>query len=193
MKKQHTIVIAGAGGIAEAAGLLLMEWSAIPPTLFIGNRTFSKAVKVAEWISKGTTNLCKVKAFHLPEEGITNEMKEILLQSDLILDCLPGSMAPKIAQFAKDFQLHYVNLTEYVAETNQIIDLAKNTQTGFILQTGLAPGYIDLLAHHLFQQFCKDFDVDKVAKLEFKVGIKKSKAICLSDYCLRLARRSGVK
>ena len=182
MKKQHTIIIAGAGGIAEAAGLLLMEWSAIPPILFIGNRTFSKAVKVAEWIAKGTSTPCKVNAFHLPEEGITDEMQEIFHQSNLILDCLPGIIAPKIAQFAKDFHLHYANLTEYVAETNQIMDLAKDAQTGFVLQTGLAPGYIDLLAHHLFQQFCNDFDVKKVDKLEFKVGALTNHAVAPHYY-----------
>ena len=110
MKQQHTIVIAGAGGIAEAAGLLLMEWSEVTPTLFIGNRTYSKAVKVAKWIAEGTSTPCKVNSFHLPENGLTEEMKEIFLQSDIILDCLPGIMAPKIAQFAKEFHLHYDKL-----------------------------------------------------------------------------------
>jgi hypothetical protein len=38
----------------------------------------------------------------------------------------PGSAAPRIAQFAKDFKLHYTNLTEYVAETEEIIALSKN-------------------------------------------------------------------
>jgi hypothetical protein len=38
------------------------------------------------------------------------------------------------------------------------------------LQTGLAPGYIDLLANGLFQQFCTDFKVDSVTNLELKVG-----------------------
>jgi shikimate 5-dehydrogenase len=47
MKKHFNIIIAGAGGIAEAVGLLLMEWSEVTPSLFIGNRTLSKAQKVA--------------------------------------------------------------------------------------------------------------------------------------------------
>lgn len=170
MKKHHTIIIAGAGGIAEAVGLLLMEWSEVAPTLFIGDRTHSKAKKVAHWIQEGTTKSGFIQDFHLAENGLTDEMKAILRQGDIILDCLPGSQAPRIAQFAKYFNLHYANLTEYVAETEEIIALAKDAKTGFILQTGLAPGYIDLLANGLFQQFCKDFEVDKVDKLEFKVG-----------------------
>ena len=182
MKKHHTIIIAGAVGIAEAVGLLLMEWSAVTPTIFIGDRTHSKAKKVAHWIHEGTTKNGSVEDFHLAEEGLTDKMKTILLQGDIILDCLPGSQAPRIAQFAKDYNLHYANLTEYVTETQEIIALAKNAKTGFVLQTGLAPGYIDLLANGLFQQFCQDFGVDEVDKLEFKVGALTNHAVAPHYY-----------
>ena len=182
MNKHYNIIITGAGGIAEAAGLLLMEWSAVPPTIFIGNRTLSKALKVARWIEEGTTKPCSVKAFHLPEEGLTEEIKEILGQGNVLLDCLPGSLAPKIAKLAKDFHLHYANLTEYVAETTEIMALAKDATTGFVLQTGLAPGYINILANLLFQQFCSDFEVDKVDKLELKVGALTDHAVAPHYY-----------
>jgi saccharopine dehydrogenase-like NADP-dependent oxidoreductase len=182
MKKHHTIIIAGAGGIAEAVGLILMEWSTVAPTIFIGDRSLSKAQKVAQWIQEGTTKNGSIQDFHLAENGLTEEMKAILNQGDIILDCLPGSQAPRIAQFAKDYNLHYANLTEYVAETGQIIALAKDAKTGFILQTGLAPGYIDLLANGLFQQFCKDFEVDAADKLEFKVGALTNHAVAPHYY-----------
>jgi saccharopine dehydrogenase-like NADP-dependent oxidoreductase len=182
MKKHHNIIIAGAGGIAEAVGLLLIEWSEETPSLFIGNRTLSNAKKVAEGIITATTKPCSVQDFHLPENGLTDEMKVIFEQGDIILDCLPGSQAPKLARFAKDFNLHYANLTEYVAETDEIIALAKGAQTGFILQTGLAPGYIDLLANGLFQQFCNDFGVHQVDKLEFKVGALTNHAVAPHYY-----------
>ncbi|MFV8345854.1 saccharopine dehydrogenase family protein [Flavobacterium sp. ZB4P13] len=182
MKKHHNIIVAGAGGIAEAVGLLLMEWSEVPPTLFIGDRTHSKAKKVARWIEEGTTKSYSVTGFHLAEKGLTEEMTAILRQGDIILDCLPGSQAPRIAQFAKDFNLHYANLTEYVSETEEIMTLAKDAKTGFVLQTGLAPGYIDLLANGLFQQFCIDFGVDKVDKLEMKVGALTNHAVAPHYY-----------
>jgi len=182
MNRHCNIIIAGAGGIAEAAGLLLMDRSNVPPTLFIGNRTLSKAQKVAQWIATGITKPCSVNAFHLPEKGITAEMKEILGQGDVLLDCLPGNLAPKMARLAKDFRLHYANLTEYVAETNEIRALAKDASTGFILQTGLAPGYINILAIHLFEQFCCDFVVDKVDKLELKVGALTNHAVAPHYY-----------
>jgi len=182
MNKHYNIIIAGAGGIAQAAGLLLMEWSEVPPTVFIGNRTLSKAMKVARWIEEGTTKPSFIRAFHLPGQGLTEEVKEILSQGDVLLDCLPGSLAPKMAMLAKDFQLHYANLTEYVAETAEIMALAKDANTGFVLQTGLAPGYINILANHLFQQFCSDFKVDKVDKLEMRVGALTEHAVAPHYY-----------
>jgi len=170
MKAHYNVIIAGAGGIAEAVGLLLAEWSTRSPTIYIGNRTLSKAQKVAKWIEDGTTKSVKVHPFLLQEQGLSDAMQTIFKKGDILLDCLPGSLAPKMAQFAKDFQMHYANLTEYVAETEAIIRLAKDATKGFVLQTGLAPGYINVLAHHLFQKFCADFKVNKVDQLVMKVG-----------------------
>lgn len=182
MNKHFNIIIAGAGGIAEAVGLILAEWSKVTPTLFIGNRRLSKAQRVAKWIEEGNSKNCQAKGFLLPEEGLPDEMKDILENGDILLDCLPGSLAPKMAQIAKDFHLHYANLTEYVAETNDIISLANNAKTGFVLQTGLAPGYIDVLAHKLFLDFCKNHKVNTVDKLEFKVGALTDHAIAPHYY-----------
>jgi saccharopine dehydrogenase-like NADP-dependent oxidoreductase len=182
MKKQHHIIIAGAGGIAEAAGLLLAEWSRTSPRIFIGNRTLAKAQKVASWIEKGTTSESKVTPFHLPGDGVTEEMKAIFSKAEILLDCLPGGQAPRMARLAKDFKLHYANMTEYVAETNEIMALAKDAKTGFVLQTGIAPGYIDVLAHGMFLKFCRDFGVDKVDKLEFKVGALTDHAVAPHFY-----------
>lgn len=182
MEKTSTIIIAGAGGIARAVALILAEWSESVPHIFIGNRTLEKAQKVAEWMKHGVTKACKVEAFHLAEEGITKEMKQIFSNGDILLDCLPGSLAPRMAEFAKTYELHYVNLTEYVAETNTIIDMAHNTNTGFVLQSGLAPGYIDILAHGLFQYFIKTYQVEKVDTVELKVGALTDHAVAPHFY-----------
>lgn len=182
MKKHHTIIIAGAGGIAQAVALILAEWSKVPQTIYIGNRTLSKAKKLVEWIDTGITKSCTIKSFYLSENDLTKEMKDVFKQGEIILDCLPGTQAPKMAGYAKDYNMHYVNLTEYVAETHQIIELTKDVTTGFVLQSGLAPGYIDVLANHLFQEFCNDFQVNKVDNLEFKVGALTKNAVAPHYY-----------
>ena len=170
MNKHFHIIIAGAGGIAEAAGLILAERSNVSPTIFIGNRTLSKAQEVAQWIEKGTRKATSVKAFELNPNELGEEAKAIFQQADILLDCLPGGLAPQMAQLAKTYLLHYANLTEYVEQTHQILVLARGAKTGFVLQTGLAPGYINVLAHKMFRDFCEDFKVDRVDYLGFKVG-----------------------
>ena len=170
MNKHFNIVIAGAGGIAEAVGLILAERSKVSPTIYIGNRTLSKAQEVAHWIEKGTARAKEVKAFELNPNELSEKAKAIFQQGDILLDCLPGGLAPQMARYAKTYHLHYANLTEYVDETNQILDLARDAKTGFVVQTGLAPGYINVLAHKMFRDFCDDYKVDKVDYLGFKVG-----------------------
>ncbi len=169
MKTHYHIIIAGAGGIAEAAALMLAELSVLTPGIYVGNRNLEKAEKLVQWVQAGTTRPCDIQAFHLTED-VNPGMEQILRQGDILLDCLPGHLAPKMAALAKKFQLHYANLTEYVSETEEIIALAKDVKTGFLLQTGLAPGYINVLGHQLFRQFCLDFAVAKADKLEMKVG-----------------------
>ncbi|MDX1333440.1 MAG: saccharopine dehydrogenase C-terminal domain-containing protein [Robiginitalea sp.] len=170
MNQHQNMIIAGAGGIAEAVGLILAERSNVSPTIFIGNRTVSKAQEVAEWIKKGTTRATAVEAFELNAKKLSEQAEAIFQQGDILLDCLPGSLAPQMARYAKTYRLHYANLTEYVNETNQILDLAGDAETGFVLQTGLAPGYINVLAHKMFRDFCEDYKVDEVSYLGMKVG-----------------------
>jgi saccharopine dehydrogenase-like NADP-dependent oxidoreductase len=112
----------------------------------------------------------------MSKSGINEEMKNAFEQCDVLLDCSPGGQAPRMAQFAKDFGMHYANLTEYVAETDAIINLAKDAETGFVLQTGLAPGFINVLAMSLYQQFTQAFSVEKVERIAMKVGALTSHA-----------------
>lgn len=177
MKKHHTIIIAGAGGIAQAVALILAEWSTVPQTIYIGSRTVFKAQKMAEWVANGITKSCIIKSFHLSEKELTTEMKQIFNKGEIILDCLPGTQAPKMAGYAKDYGMHYANLTEYIAETKQIIKLAHNATTGFVLQSGLAPGYIDVLANYLYKEFCNKYEVRIVDALELKVGALTKNAV----------------
>ena len=170
MNRQYTIIIAGAGGIAHAAGLMLAELSQVTPDLIILNRSLENASQMAQWIQGGASTDIQIECFELPEKQIAPGLKETLLKADVLLDCLPGSLAPQMAKLAKDFHMYYANLTEYVVETESIKSLAKDADTGFLLQTGLAPGYIDVLGNHLFKVFCKKFNVDKADVVALKVG-----------------------
>jgi saccharopine dehydrogenase-like NADP-dependent oxidoreductase len=75
-----------------------------------------------------------------------------------------------MARLARKFKSHYANMTEYVKETEEIIKIADGADKGFVLQTGLAPGFIDVLGLWLYRQFCRHFDVNVVDSISLKVG-----------------------
>lgn len=167
--KKHNILIAGAGGIGQATGLILACHNDINTKILLGDRYDDSANSAAHYVNENSEST-KAEGFLLPSEGISDTFKAKLEQADIILDCLPGSQAPRLAQLAHDYNCHYANLTEYVRETDQVTKIAENSSKGFILQTGLAPGYINVIAHHLFKKFTALHKVDKVDNIDMKVG-----------------------
>jgi saccharopine dehydrogenase-like NADP-dependent oxidoreductase len=170
MSKKHQVVIAGAGGMGSAVGLLLRELGDFDVDLFVGDADAERAHTAAAWIREGSTRPGDVHAFHLPAEGTSAELDQALAAADILLDCLPGKEAPRMAGFARDHDLHYANLTEHVEETEQIQQIANGAARGFLLQTGLAPGYVNVLGHGLFQRFCREHGTDTADRLEMRVG-----------------------
>ena len=164
------IFIAGSGGIGEAAALLLREWSETETEIYLGDISEENLRKTKDFILSDSENTSKGETVLMSPDGINDAMKAAFEVCDVLLDCSPGSQAPKMARFAKDFKMHYANLTEYVAETDEIIELAKDADTGFILQTGLAPGFINVLAMSLYNKFVEKYENEKVEKIGMKVG-----------------------
>lgn len=166
----NKIIIAGAGGIGRAVGLILAENKSFETKIFIGDLYLKVAREAANWIEEGIQRSGEVIPFDMPAQGVNDEMIEILKTSDILLDCLPGSQAPRMAKLCRKYGLHYANLTEYVKETNEVIEIAKDSDQGFVLQTGLAPGFINVLAMKLFNDFCAQHGVGKIDKMSMKVG-----------------------
>lgn len=164
------IFIAGAGGIGEAAALLLREWASFETEIILGDVSEDSLQKAKSFVLKDSSKTSKVETVLMNPTGSNEAMNAAFTDCDALLDCSPGGQAPRMAGFAKDFKMHYANLTEYVAETDQIIELAKDAETGFILQTGLAPGFINVLAMSLYQKFVRLYENEKVEKIGMKVG-----------------------
>ncbi|WP_235296586.1 saccharopine dehydrogenase family protein [Portibacter marinus] len=165
-----TIIICGAGGIGRAAALILACNPAMYPKVYIGDINSKSLGEAMSWITEGKNREVSVKSFIMPLTGTNEEIDDLFAEADVILDCLPGSEAPRIARLAVDSNAHYANLTEYVDETNQIIALAQSADKGFLLQTGIAPGYVNVLGLHLYQQFQASYGVDKLQSLKMRVG-----------------------
>jgi len=164
------IFVAGSGGIGEAAALLLREWAEFEVEIILGDLSEDNLQKAKDFVLQGSEKTSKIETVVMATDGINDAMKAAFENCDVLLDCSPGSQAPRMAHFACDFKMHYANLTEYVAETDEIISLAKDAETGFVLQTGLAPGFINVLAMSLYQKFVAQFANEKVEKIGLKVG-----------------------
>ena len=164
------VFIAGAGGIGEAAALLLREWSREDLEIYLGDVSEENLLRARNFVLRDSERVSTVETVLMETDGASEQMKDAFKACDVLLDCSPGAEAPRMARCAVDFKLHYANLTEYVEETDEIIALAKDAETGFILQTGLAPGFINVLAMSLYKKFVEQFENESVERIEMKVG-----------------------
>lgn len=164
------IFIAGSGGIGEAVALLLREWAEFETHIILGDVSEKNLAQAQEFVTRNSPKTSKVETVLMAREGTNAAMKAAFEGGDVLLDCSPGGQAPRMARYAKDFKMHYANLTEYVAETDEIMQLASDAETGFILQTGLAPGFINVLAMSLYNKFVAQFENETVEKIGMKVG-----------------------
>lgn len=167
---KNKIVIAGSGGIGKAAGLILAESKDFDCEIYFGDISQSAIDGAIAFVEEGLGKSSDLHGFLMPMSGSNEAMDKAFADGDVVLDCLPGSQAPRIAQMAKDNHTHYANLTEYVSETNQVMEIAKDADTAFVLQTGLAPGFINVLACKIWEDFTADFGVEKADRMEMKVG-----------------------
>lgn len=164
------IFIAGAGGIGRAAALLILDAQDWDCEVILGDVSELQLEDATQWIQKGIGKNTRFSTFKMPADGSPDVFESVLHEAHVLLDCLPGSLAPSMARLCIRYDLHYVNLTEYVKETQEIIELAADAKTGFILQTGLAPGYVNNLAIHLVESFMEKYGVEKLERLSMRVG-----------------------
>ncbi len=109
----------------------------------------------------------------LQSEGLSTQVLDMgqgamvaqaLRGHDTLINALPYHLAASMAAAARETGCHYFDLTEDVAATRAIQQLAASASTAFMPQCGLAPGFIGIVAHHLVQQF------DQVVDVKMRVG-----------------------
>ncbi|HEY8003679.1 MAG TPA: saccharopine dehydrogenase family protein [Phenylobacterium sp.] len=76
-----------------------------------------------------------------------------------VVNAAPYHLTTVVAQAAQAAGAHYLDLTEDVAASRVVRDLAKHSKTAFIPQCGLAPGFITIAAWDLAQHFEELHDV----------------------------------
>ena len=76
-----------------------------------------------------------------------------------VLNAAPYHLTTRVAEAAKAAGAHYLDLTEDVASSRIVRDLAQDAATAFIPQCGLAPGFITIAAWDLAKHFDDLHDV----------------------------------
>jgi len=76
-----------------------------------------------------------------------------------VVNAAPYHLTTVVAQAARAAGAHYLDLTEDVASSRVVRDLAKDATTAFIPQCGLAPGFITIAAWDLCKHFEELHDV----------------------------------
>ena len=172
----YNVFIAGSGGIGTAVAVLLRSVWNEKVDIWLGDISEENLDNAQNFIYQSEVYWEGDQEKKVEIEGTIETVQmhvgwqDTLPQMDILLDCLPGRLAPKMAQIAKDHKMHYVNLTEYVKETKEIQEIAKDAETGFALQCGLAPGFVNIVGLHLFNTFLDNFGVSKIKNLEMRVG-----------------------
>jgi saccharopine dehydrogenase-like NADP-dependent oxidoreductase len=91
-------------------------------------------------------------------------LKDALAGRFAVLSAAPYHLTTPIAEAAKAAGAHYLDLTEDVASTRRVKQLAEGAATAFIPQCGLAPGFITIVAAALTRDF------DELQDVRMRVG-----------------------
>jgi saccharopine dehydrogenase-like NADP-dependent oxidoreductase len=149
----HQVAIVGAGKIGSMIAELLVSSRDYAVTVIDRSQsqldrleTGANVTKVAADITQGDT------------------LVKILDGKYAVLSAAPYHATRLIAESAKTAGAHYLDLTEDVASTRAVKQLAKGARTAFIPQCGLAPGFITIVASDLASHF------DQLQDVRMRVG-----------------------
>lgn len=82
----------------------------------------------------------------------------------MAISACPYFLTPVIAKAARRAGSHYFDLTEDVASTRTVMQLAADANTAFVPQCGLAPGFISIVANDVASRF------DSLRDVQLRVG-----------------------
>lgn len=147
------IVIIGAGQIGSTIAHLLAESGDYSVTLIDQSEAHLAAVQTGPALATATLDVADEAA-----------LVAMLSGKFAVLSAAPFQLTVAIATAAAKAKVHYIDLTEDVASTRKVREIAADAETAFIPQSGLAPGFISIVAHDLAQRF------DSLETVRMRVG-----------------------
>ena len=136
------VVVIGAGKIGTAIALMLAD--AGDYRVLVTDRSAAQLAKVERHpaIATQPLDITDVQALTATLEG-----------RFAVLSAAPFNLTGLVAEAARAAGVHYLDLTEDVATTRRVEQLARGAGKAFIPQCGLAPGFISIVAHDLARRF----------------------------------------
>jgi saccharopine dehydrogenase-like NADP-dependent oxidoreductase len=147
------VAVVGAGRIGSAIAEALAGSGDFRVTVFDRSEAQFAALKSDRRIETASLDIS--------EPGV---LSRALRGKFAVLNAAPYRLTVRIAEEAAAANVHYLDLTEDVASTRRVRELAKEASTAFIPQCGLAPGFITIVTNSLAQRF------DTLDDLRMRVG-----------------------
>ncbi len=147
------IAIVGAGKIGSMIAQLLVDSKDYAVTVIDRSRSALDRLETAATVTKVAADIT---------QGDT--LVKALDGKFAVLSAAPYHATRLIAEAAKTAGAHYLDLTEDVASTRAVKQLADGARTAFIPQCGLAPGFITIVASDLASHF------DELQDVRMRVG-----------------------
>lgn len=145
-ENMHRVLILGGGKIGSLIAVLL--GTTADYQLFLGDVNIDSALlkRIAD-----IANLNLVKLDATDEKALADFIKKNSIQA--IISSLPYYHNVTVAKMAAVCKVHYFDLTEDIKTTEAVTELARSTQSAFVPQCGLAPGFISVVANDLMEHF----------------------------------------
>ncbi len=157
------ILVIGGGKIGSVvAALLVNATGEVQYRVTVADRSAAQLAEVEREIV-GLAGGDRLNTLVLDVED-TAQLQAAMEGRFAVLSAAPYHLTVKVAQAARRGGVHYLDLTEDVASTRHIRELAEGASTAFIPQCGLAPGFISIVAADLAHQF------DSLDSVRMRVG-----------------------
>ena len=150
MKK---ILIAGAGKIGSTIAALLASTPDYAVTLADASLTTLAGIQATSGVRLQTLDVTDPVALRTALKG-----------QFAVLSAAPFHLTAVIAEAAVIEKVHYLDLTEDVASTRRVRELAEAAGSALIPQCGLAPGFVSIVAADLCRRF------DSLHSVRLRVG-----------------------
>ncbi|MFU0506053.1 saccharopine dehydrogenase family protein [Pseudaminobacter sp. NGMCC 1.201702] len=147
------IVIVGAGKIGATIASMLMETGDYAITVVDRSQAQLAALDLGTEITTRQIDI-----------GVDGALDPVLAGKFAVLSAAPFHLTTNIAEAAARAGVHYLDLTEDVASTRRVKELAVGARNAFIPQCGLAPGFVSIVANDLAKRF------DTLESVRMRVG-----------------------